>query len=679
MSSQIQSKSSPSKEMAQSLSLAVAAMKENRLKDAEIVCQKWLLDNPGCTHHLRLLSHSLMKQNRLEEAEERLRFAIAIEPDFPQLQEDLGSALALRGQFDEAIPHFEKAIEGEPSLSGPYKKLAQALIAVGRANEADALIRMFIDREPGKKAVAEAIQQVYDGNTEEGIKLLRRTLKADPDNVDAMRYLGAAYLKDKINLGDAEALLRRAGQIAPTYVEVLMLLGSILMERNKFADAATEFQRVTRQQPENDAAWAGLGQAHARGDRTEEAAAALGRSIELNPDVPLVQMSQGHVLKTLGKQEEALACYREAIRLKPNFGEVYWSMANLKIFRFEDEEVAAMEEQVRLGNFNESTDAHFRFALGKAWEDRKDYDRAWHYYHTANQKQRQLVQHDPVEMEIQHKQIKEVFTRDFLEKNAGHGYDVPDPIFIVGLPRSGSTLVEQVLASHSLVEGTAELPILGNISGSIGRYRPDGVVFPTALKDFRKQDWRAYGTQYIERSRAHRFTDAPLFTDKLPNNFPLIGLIHLILPNAKIINARRHPVDCCLGNYKQLWGKGQHFTYDVFELAAYYQEYHSLMKHWHEVLPGKVLDVHYEETVTDLETQVRRILEHCGLPFEEQCLRYYETDRAIRTASSEQVRQPIYKGALGRWRLYEKNLEFWIEDLAPIVEELPETVRNAGL
>ena len=576
MNSQIQSKSSPSKEMAQSLSLAVAAMKENRLKDAEIVCQKWLVDNPGCTHHLRLLSHSLMKQNRLEEAEERLRFAIAIEPDFPQLREDLGSALALRGQFDEAIPHFEKAIEGEPSLSGPYKKLAQALIAVGRANEADSLIRMFIDREPGKKAVAEAIQQVYDGNT-------------------------------------------------------------------------------------------------------EEAAAALGRSIELNPDVPLVQMSQGHVLKTLGKQEEALACYREAIRLKPTFGEVYWSMANLKIFRFEDEEIAAMEEQVRLGNLNESTDAHFRFALGKAWEDRKDYDRAWHYYHTANQKQRQLVQHDPVEMEIQHKQIKEVFTREFLEENAGHGHDVPDPIFIVGLPRSGSTLVEQVLASHSRVEGTAELPVLGNISGSIGRYRPDGVVFPTALKDFRKQDWRAYGTQYIERSRAHRFTDAPLFTDKLPNNFPLIGLIHLILPNAKIINARRHPVDCCLGNYKQLWGKGQHFTYDIFELAAYYQEYHSLMNHWHEVLPGKVLDVHYEETVTDLETQVRRILEHCGLPFEEQCLRYYETDRAIRTASSEQVRQPIYKGALGRWRLYEKNLDFWIEDLAPIVEELPETVRNAGL
>jgi hypothetical protein len=282
-------------------------------------------------------------------------------------------------------------------------------------------------------------------------------------------------------------------------------------------------------------------------------------------------------------------------------------------------------------------------------------------------------------MEVQHRQIKEVFTREFLEENAGHGYEVPDPIFIVGLPRSGSTLVEQVLASHSMVEGTAELPILGNISGSIGRYRPDGVVFPTALKDFRKQDWRAYGTQYIERSRAHRFTDAPLFTDKLPNNFPLIGLIHLILPIAKIINARRHPVDCCLGNYKQLWGKGQHFTYDVFELAAYYQEYHSLMKHWHEVLPGKVLDVHYEETVTDLETQVRRILEHCGLPFEEQCLRYYETDRAIRTASSEQVRQPIYKGALGRWRFYEKNLDFWIEDLAPIVEELPETVRNAGL
>jgi len=663
---------------ANSISLAIKAMRGNRPADAEAICLDWLSSNPGCTNHLRLLGHALMKQERLDEAEEKIRFALSLEPEFPQLEEDLGSVLSLKGRYDEAIPHFEKAIRQEPSLPAPYKKLGQALIAAGRANEADDLFRMFLDRDPGKKAVAEAITQVQLGNTEEAIKLLRSVLKVNPDNVDAMRYLAAAYLKDRMNMGDAEALLRRASQIAPDYVEVLMLLGSVFLDRSKFTEASRTFEKATVLQPENDAAWAGLGQSYARGDRIEQAETALARAIELNPNIPLVQMSYGHILKTLGNQEEALKAYRESIRLKPSFGEVYWSMANLKIFKFEDAEVVAMEKQLEDGTLADSPEAHFRFALGKAYEDRKNYDKAWHYYDTANKIQRHLVKHDPAETETQHARIIDVFSKEFLDEQAGHGFDVRDPIFIIGLPRSGSTLIEQILASHSMVEGTAELPFLGKLASSIGRYRPDDVRFPLAVRDLRKQDWLAYGKQYIEASREHRFTDAPIFTDKLPNNFPLVGLIHLILPNAKIINARRHPIDCCLGNYKQLWGKGQHFTYDIFELAEYYKEYHKIMTHWHTVLPGKVLDVHYEETVTDLESQVRQILEYCGLPFEEQCLRFYETERAIRTASSEQVRQPIYKEALGRWRCYEKNLETWIEELSPIVEELPDTVRNAG-
>ena len=670
---------SNSSDLAQSISAALQAMRDNLPKDAEAICQEWLSANPGCAHHLRLLGHALMKQKRLDEAEERIRFALDLEPDFPQLYEDLGSILALRGDYEGAIPCFEGAIQREPSLPAPYKKLADALIVAGRPKEADEFFRAFLEKAPGKKLVADAIMQVQDGNAEEAIKILRRVLKADPDNVDAMRYLAAAFLKEKVNLADAEALLRRASKIAPAYIEVLMLLGSALLDRDKFHEAAKVFDKVILQQPKNDAAWGGLGQAFARGDRTEEAAEAFARAIELNPRVPMVQMSQGHILKTLGRQEEALGCYREAIRLRPNFGEVYWSMANLKIFEFEDEEVAEMEKQLKEGTLSDSTEAHFRFALGKAYEDRRDYGRAWHYYHSANQRQRLLVKHNPEELEIQHARLREVFDKEFLEEQSGYGCAAPDPIFIVGLPRSGSTLVEQILASHSMVEGTAELPVLGKIAGSIGRYRPDGMTFPLATRELRKQDWAAYGKQYIETSREHRFTDAPIFTDKLPNNFSLIGLAHLILPNAKIINARRHPIDCCLGNYKQLWGKGQHFTYDELELADYYKEYHKLMTHWHDALPGKVLDVHYEETVTDLEGQVRRILEHCGLPFEEQCVRYYETDRAIKTASSEQVRQPIYKGALGRWRLYEKDLDIWKEELATIVDELPDSVRNAGL
>jgi hypothetical protein len=296
-----------------------------------------------------------------------------------------------------------------------------------------------------------------------------------------------------------------------------------------------------------------------------------------------------------------------------------------------------------------SAEIHFHFALGKAYEDKGDFDRAWLHYDLGNQKQRQEVFHDPVAFEFLHEEIIEVFDREFLERHAGQGFESVAPIFVVGLPRSGSTLVEQILASHSQVEGTQELPVLGRLATSIGRYRRDRKHYPHTVRD------------------------------KLPNNFSHVGLIHLILPNAKIINARRHPFDSCLGAYKQLFAKGQDFTYDMTELAVYYRKYHETMQHWHRVLPGKVLDVHYEETVIDIETQVRRILAHCGLPFEEACVRFHETDRPVKTASSEQVRQPIYTRALGYWRHYEKHLEVWQEELGDILKALPETVRNAGL
>ena len=390
-------------------------------------------------------------------------------------------------------------------------------------------------------------------------------------------------------------------------------------------------------------------------------------------------MGYAHVLKTIGDQAGALQAYRAAIREKPDFGEVYWSMANLKVFKFEKYEVTAMEQQLERDDLKTSPEIHFRFALGKAYEDRRDYDRAWHYYHSGNQLQRTQIQYDLNEFELRQSKIMEVFSQEFLAERSGQGCQAADPIFIVGLPRSGSTLIEQILASHSQVEGTAELPILSKIASSIGRYRRDNIQYPEAVRDLRAKDLKAYGEQYMDETRRHRSTDRPYFTDKLPNNFSHIGLVSLILPNAKIINTRRHPMDSCLGAYKQLFGQGQNFTYDMFEIAEYYRQYHEVMTHWHSALPGKILDVHYEETVTDLEGQVRRVLEFCGLPFEDQCLRFYTTERAVKTASSEQVRQPIYRAALGKWRRYEKHLGPWQEVLDDIVRELPETVRNAGL
>jgi len=662
-----------------SITQAIEFMKKNRPLRTEEICRDYLLQNPGCTDHLRLLSNALMKQNRLPEAEERLRFALSLDAEFPQLHEDLGSVLALQSKFSEAIPEFERAIELQPALPLAHKKLGQALVAAGRGKDADEAFQVYIDSDEDRATIMKGVELLRTKQLDDAVAVFQSVLKRSPDSVNAMRYLAVCYWQGKTKLDDAEALLRRATQLAKDYLGAWLILGALLLERNKNVEAIAAYQQATKLKPKNPESWAGLGSAFSVAMYPDKSVEAYAKSIELNPKVAGVQMGYAHALKTVGRQADALIAYRAAIAAKPDFGEVYWSMANLKIFKFEPQELEDMQQQLQREDLSESADIHFRFALGKAFEDEKEYDKAWHHYHTGNQRQRMTVAHEPIEMENRHAAVKAVFNRDFIAERANQGFDAADAILIVGLPRSGSTLVEQILASHSQVEGTAELPVLGKLSQSIGRYRTDGVAYPEAVSQLRKKDWRAYGQQYIEESRRYRVTDKPIFTDKLPNNFPFVGLMHLILPNTKVINARRHPFDSCLGSYKQLFGQGQNFTYDMLDLAHYYKQYDAMMKYWHDVLPGKVLDVHYEVTVTDLESQVRRILDHCGLPFEESCVRFHETERAVKTASSEQVRQPIYTGALGTWRRYEKHLGLWQDQLGYIIDELPEVSKNAGL
>jgi len=662
----------------ESVKAALEALQANRPLRAEEICRYYLESNPGSVEHLRLLGHALSKQSRYDEAEQTVRLALSLKPEFPHLHEDLGSVLALQDRHDEAVPCFERAIVLEPRLTLAHKKLGQSLALLGRGREADAAFEEYFEQQPAKGKVALAMDHLRADRKTEAIDTLHSALRENPDNVDALRCLAGIFMREEGRVSDAEALLRRATTRAPDFAAAWSMLANLLRESGRHREAIDCFKTVATLEPDNPAAWAGLGATYAHVGEVQKSIDAYDRSLALNWGVAGVHMGYGHVLKTAGDQSRALEAYRAAIRLRPDFGEVYWSMANLKVFRFKSEEVAAMEVQVARTDLSASADVHFRFALGKAHEDKGDYEAAWHYYDSGNQRQRKRVSHDPVVNEVRHEEIIEVFSREFLESRAGAGFDAPDPILIVGLPRSGSTLIEQILASHSLVEGTAELPTLSRVADSIGRYRRDHVVYPKSALELRTKDFRAYGQQYIEETRNYRSTSRPFFTDKLPNNFSHIGLMHLILPNAKIINARRHPCDSCLGSYRQLWGEGQHFTYDMMELAAYYRQYHATMQHWHDVLPGKVLDVHYEETVTDLETQVRRILEHCGLPFEETCVRFHETQRAVKTASSEQVRQPLYTDALGYWRRYEKHLELWLEELADIVAELPEVVRNAG-
>ncbi len=612
------------------------------------------------------------------QSEQQLRAQLAAAPNAAQLHDRLGMLLAQQGRHAEAIDSYRRALSLSPTLPHTRKRLADLLAQGDRASEAVGLYSQYIEQDPDRKAIAEGAEHLRAERRDEAISAFRSVLRRTPDHIDAMRLLALALGTESRDVGDAEALLLRVTERAPDYGEAWLNLAALYLRERKWVKSADAFRTTTMLEPENDQAWAGLADALAQAGYPEKSVEAYRKTVELNPANGYAHMGMAHALKAVGQQEQAIVAYRAAVAQRPDFGEAYWSLANLKTFRFTAEEVTAMRSQVEAGTLTPAATAHFCFALGKAFEDAADYDTAWEWYQRGNQQQRPLVSHDPLIMEKQHAAIIDTFTAEFLKEHAQQGFEAPDVIFIVGMHRSGSTLIEQILASHSQVEGTAELPNLGQISASVGRYRPDRVRFPQALRDLRPKDLRAYGQQYLEETRRHRLTDKPRFTDKMPNNFPLVGFAHLILPNAKIINACRHPLDSMLGNYKQLYGSGLDYSYDLEELADFYRQYYQMMQHWERVLPGKVLTVHYEDTVLDLESQVRRILAHCELPFEESCLRYHENTRTVRTASSEQVRRPIYTEALGTWRRYEKHLGFWQSELADIIAALPERVQNAG-
>jgi tetratricopeptide (TPR) repeat protein len=665
-------------EIKKSLSSVVNAMRDGDAAKAESICRDFLVINAASIPHLQLLGHALIRQDKLKDAKEQIEFALKIAPDYARLYEDLGNLHGLQHDYDAAISAFRRALQLDPRLTTAHKKLAQTLIAAGRGEEVDEAFEGFLDHDRDAALVAAGAEHWRAGRYEDAETTLVSALRKNPENIDAMRFLAMVYDVQDKKLLEAEALLRRAISIAPDFHQALGNLGKILVDNNKHVEAIEIYQRLLKLKPNDDDAWAGYGRALAQAGRVKDAEEAYCKSLALNSKAPSVHMARAHMLKTLGSQKEALKAYRKSIEHNPALGESYWSMANLKVFQFADQEVSAMEQQLDSGDLKEESRVNFMFSLGKAFEDRKDYERAWQYYAQGNQLRRTTVVYDAAENELHLKNIRNVFSKELIQALEGAGHDAPDPIFIVGLPRTGSTLVEQILASHSQVEGTAELPNLGAIANGTGKYRPDGLGYPDTIATLTKRDFETYGKEYLKQIARHRVLGTPYFIDKMPNNFIHAGWIKLVLPNAKIINTRRHPMDSLLGVYKQLFAKGQPFTYDTMDLAEFYRCYMEIMTHWHEVLPGQVLDVHYEDTVMDLETQVRRILDFCGLEFEESCLRFYETARPVKTASSEQVRQPIYKSALGLWKKYGDNLAIWQKELEDIIDTLPPSVRKAA-
>ena len=404
----------------------------------------------------------------------------------------------------------------------------------------------------------------------------------------------------------------------------------------------------------------------------EEARGIYEAILARHPRQPRTWMNLGHVLKTLGRQSESVHAYRQALAVNAGLGEAWWSLANLKTVRFDEADIAAMKAGLEVAGSNDDQ-LHLHFALGKALEDAERFDESFAHYDQGNRLRRKELPYDADETHAESERHAEVFTAPFLASRAGGGCQAPDPIFIVGLPRSGSTLVEQILSSHSQIEGTMELPDLMMIASRLEAREVDGQPVPYAdtLRGLSVADRLRLGEEYLERTRLYRRTDRPLFIDKMPNNWQHVGLIQLILPNARIIDARRHPTGCCFSGWKQHFARGQAFTYDLVDAGRYYTDYVAQMAAFDAAAPGRVHRVIYEQMVADTRGEVERLLAYLGLPFEEACLSFWKNDRAVRTASSEQVRQPIFTDALAHWRRYESHLGPLIDALGPVLDSYP--------
>lgn len=591
--------------------------------------------------------------------------------DAAPIQHELGLCYSAMGRGSDAIRCLQRAVAIEPNYSDAWCSLGNQLLLAGdKAGSIKALQRHLATstQHPALVHAAELLQQ---GKLAQAEPLVRAVLKQHPADVSAMRLLADIGIKVS-HLEDALNLLERCLELAPDYYLARNNYAVALLRRNQLTAALVQVEILLEVDPKNPSYLLLKGAVLVRmGEHLP--ALDIYETVLINyPRQAQPQLNYGHTLKTVGRLNDAIKAYRKAIELSPNMGEAYWSLANLKTFKFSDDDIGNMEAAVTSEGGDANDQSHLAFALGKAFEDREDFGKAFKYYKRGNAVRRIAHPFDPKKNIYNSARQIHTCSAEFFAARQGYGYPAPDPIFIVGLPRAGSTLLEQILASHSAVEGTAELPDIIAISRQLSgrkRFKAAG-LYPEILEELSPEKFTELGEGYLASTRIQR-SNTPYFIDKMPNNFLHIGLIHLILPNAKIIDARRHPMAGCFAGFKQLFAHGQTFTYDLVDIGHYYRNYVKVMDHWDSVLPGRVLRVQYEEMVADTEQQIRRVLDYCELPFEEQCLRFYETDRAIRTPSSEQVRQPIFKEGLDQWRHFEAHLEPLKQALGPLLERYP--------
>lgn len=589
-----------------------------------------------------------------------------------QAHYERGLALAAVGRGEDAVTALRTAVQFKPDLPDAWRELADHLTAMGETAAADQAYAQHIRFSTRNPRLLDAAHALAQNEIPTAEALLRQHLLQAPTDVAAIRMLAeiAARLG---RYADAEHLLERCLELAPGFTAARHNYALVLHRQNKSAVALAQIDQALASDAGNPGYWSLKAAILSSVGEYDAAIELYQRVIAVYPRNARLWMSFAHTLKTAGRQQEAIDDYRHAIELAPQLGEAYWSLANLKTVRLSDLDIDAMTAQLQRADLSVEDRFHLHFALGKAHEDQGHYADAFAHYASGNEQRRAVIHYDADDHAAQVRRAKAVFTPDFFAARSGWGCGATDPIFIVGLPRAGSTLLEQILASHPLVEGTMELPDLVAIARDLSGTRLRGEIskYPEVLATLTPQQCRELGEHYLAQTRIHRKRGAPFFIDKLPNNFAHAGLIQLILPNARIIDARRHPLGCCFSAFKQHFARGQHFSYDLTELGRYYRDYVELMAHFDAVLPGRIQRVIYEQLVQDTQVQVRALLEYCGLPFDERCLRFYENDRAVRTASSEQVRRPIYRDGVDHWRHFEPWLDPLRQALGTVVDAYP--------
>jgi tetratricopeptide (TPR) repeat protein len=617
------------------------------------------VDAPANRDVLYLIAANQRCLNRISDALATLQQLEQKHPQFSLLYQERGYCYTTLRDAARAIDAFSQAVSLNPALATSWTMLERLYQMTGESSSAAAAAEHVDALKHLPSEIVRAGSLFSDGDLSAAENILRAYLLRFGDHIEALRLL--ARIEHQRNaLYDAELLLENVLNLAPDYRAARQDYVRVLLDRQKYMQAHEVVSTLLRLEPDNRdyllleaVASAGLGQ-------YELAIAVYRRLLATSPKSPDLHMALGHSLKSVGRQEEAIECYQVATALRAGFGDAWWSLANLKIYRFSSDEIASMRSEEATPGAHAVDRYHLCFALGKAYEDKKDYAGSWQFYERGNALKRAESLYHPEITETNTRRQIEVCTEKFFVERTGVGVPDPDPIFIVGLPRSGSTLIEQILASHSQVEGTQELTDIPRIVLEMDgpRSDPDNPRYPGALVDLPREEFYRLGKRYMTDTRPHR-GDRPFFIDKMPNNFRHIGLIHLMLPNAKVIDVRREPIACCFSNLKQLYASGQEFTYSIEDIARYYRTYLELMQHWDNVLPGRVLRVWYEDVVEDLEGKVRRILEFCSLEFEPACIEFYKTERSVRTASSEQVRRPIFREGLLQWR----NYETWLDPL----------------